>query len=185
MAAGSRRRTRSRSTHDLHPPPLSCRPQERSRSARSRPVPRSDPSPAAPAPGPADWCGTGGSPARCSFPGDRGFLGRLAPEADTLTLRAAPLPGRRDGSLTLGYLASHGGRDYVNPTLVLRPGQRVRIDFDNALDAATIVHWHGLAVDTRNDGAGLTLAAPGGRYAMTSRFATGARCTGITRTRTA
>src|SRR5208283_3559317 len=124
----------------------------------------SDPSPAAATPGPADWCGTGGSPSPLFIPGDRGFLGRLAPEAEKLTLRAAPLPGGGTGSLTLGYLASHGGRDYVNPTLVLRPGQRVRIDFDNALDAATIVHWHGLAVDTRNDGAGLTLAAPGGRY---------------------
>ena len=43
-------------------------------------------------------------------------------------------------------------------------GERVRIDFDNALRESTIVHWHGLAVDTRNDGAGMTLAAPGERY---------------------
>jgi suppressor of ftsI/bilirubin oxidase len=40
----------------------------------------------------------------------------------------------------------------------------VRVTLDNRLDAPTIVHWHGLTVDTRNDGAGATLAAPGERY---------------------
>ncbi|TMH18644.1 MAG: hypothetical protein E6H64_13575, partial [Betaproteobacteria bacterium] len=42
---------------------------------------------------------------------------------------------------------------------------RVRVELVNAIGEATIVHWHGLAVDTRNDGAGTVLAAPGERYA--------------------
>ena len=80
---------------------------------------------------------------------------------------------RRDGARSdrggvahgpLAYRLRHGGRDYVNPTLALARGERVRITLDNRLDAPTIVHWHGLAVDTANDGNGLVLAAPRTRY---------------------
>ncbi|MEP7275611.1 MAG: multicopper oxidase family protein, partial [Betaproteobacteria bacterium] len=64
----------------------------------------------------------------------------------------------------LAYRVRHAGRDYLNPTLVLAPGERVRITLENRLDAPTIAHWHGLAVDTANDGNGMVLVAPGGRY---------------------
>jgi suppressor of ftsI/bilirubin oxidase len=114
---------------------------------------------------PADWCG-GEKGQRLLVPGDRGFLGRLDLDGDALTLRAVALkPG--DGAppgFTQAYLARFRGRDYVNPTLVLRPGQPVRIELVNQIGEATIVHWHGLAVDTRNDGGGTILAAPGERY---------------------
>jgi len=123
----------------------------------------SEPAPGAASAGLTDWCGSGDSARPLFIPGDHGFLGRLPLDEQTLTLRAAPL--REAGPLTLAYFARHDGREFVNPTLVLRPGQRVRIELDNGLDEATIVHWHGLAVDTRNDGAGMTLAAPGARYA--------------------
>jgi blue copper oxidase len=114
----------------------------------------------------SDWCGAGNAGRPLHVPGASGFLGRLALDEAPLTLRAAPLPaGAAAGGLTQGYLASYQGRSYLNPTLVLRPGQRVRIDLDNQLDEATIVHWHGLTVDTRNDGAGMALAAPGAHYA--------------------
>jgi suppressor of ftsI/bilirubin oxidase len=56
------------------------------------------------------------------------------------------------------------GRRYSNPTLILQRGERARITLVNSLAEPTIVHWHGLAVDTRNDGNGLFLAPPGGRY---------------------
>ncbi len=127
---------------------------------------RSDPVPDATL-GPSDWCGAGGVAQPLFVPSsEHGFLGRLDLDEQPLTLRAAPLPSgvAAGGGLTQGYLARYHGREFVNPTLVLRPGQRVRIELDNSLDEATIVHWHGLAVDTRNDGAGMTLAAPGGRY---------------------
>ena len=129
---------------------------------------RSDPPPAAATAGATDWCGPGNAGTPLFVPGGQGFLGRLALDDDApLTLRAAPLPsGDLAGSgLSQVYLARYRDRAFVNPTLLLRPGQRVRIELENSLDAATIVHWHGLAVDTRNDGAGMTLAAPGARYA--------------------
>jgi suppressor of ftsI/bilirubin oxidase len=34
----------------------------------------------------------------------------------------------------------------------------------NSVDEATIVHWHGLSVDTRNDGNGTVVVVPGARY---------------------
>jgi blue copper oxidase len=90
------------------------------------------------------------------------MFGRLAPAGARLRLRAAPVANRPG---ELAYLAEHRGRQFTNPTLLLQRGERVRIDFDNALTDPTIVHWHGLAVDTRNDGAGMLLAEPGRRFA--------------------
>ena len=121
---------------------------------------------AAGAPPTADWCGADAHAAPLFVPRDRGFLGRLALDEQTLTLRAAALSGRDSppAGLAWGYLAQTGGRTYLNPTLVLHRDQRLRVDFANGIDEATIVHWHGLAVDTRNDGGGTMLAQPGGRY---------------------
>jgi suppressor of ftsI/bilirubin oxidase len=96
------------------------------------------------------------------IPGASGLFGRLAPDGAPLRMRASTVAARPGA---LAYLVEHRGSRFVNPTLILRHGERVRIDFDNALRESTIVHWHGLAVDTRNDGAGMTLAAPGERYA--------------------
>jgi FtsP/CotA-like multicopper oxidase with cupredoxin domain len=61
-------------------------------------------------------------------------------------------------------MIEHRGARFINPTLVLKRGERVRIDFENSLQEPTIVHWHGLAVDTRNDGAAVPPVSPGGRY---------------------
>jgi FtsP/CotA-like multicopper oxidase with cupredoxin domain len=90
------------------------------------------------------------------------MFGRLTPAGARLRLRAAPVANQPG---VLAYLVEHRGRQFTNPTLVLKRGERVRIDFDNALAEPTIVHWHGLAVDTRNDGAGMLLAEPGKSYA--------------------
>jgi len=115
----------------------------------------------------ADWCSAGARAEPLFVPRDRGFLGRLALDDQTLSLRAASLsPGdSAPAGLTWAYVAQVGERRYVNPTLVLHPGQRVRVEFVNGIDEPTIVHWHGLAVDGSNDGGGMTLAPPGGRYA--------------------
>src|SRR6266704_1158962 len=115
----------------------------------------------------ADWCGADSQPSPLFVPSDRGFLGRLSLDEDTLTLRAAALSASdaAPAGLTSAYLAQVGGRTYLNPTLVLHRDQRVRVDFVNGIGEPTIVHWHGLTVDTRNDGGGMTLAEPGGRYA--------------------
>ena len=118
----------------------------------------------APAPGAASAQGCGETTS-LFIPRDRGFLGRLTIDERTLTLRAAALVSGASQALSQGYLASVEGRDYVNPTLVVRSGQRVKIDFVNAIGETTIVHWHGLSIDTRNDGAGSLLAGPGEHFA--------------------
>src|SRR5215470_3547993 len=111
----------------------------------------------------ADFCGAGPAGRPLYIPGKNGLLSRLAVDAP-LRMRASPLVARDGAPWPLGFVVEHGGSRYVNPTLVLRRGERVHIDFENALTEPTIVHWHGLAVDTRNDGAGMTLAPPGQRY---------------------
>jgi len=113
------------------------------------------------------FCSTGDRHARRLFiPGDTGYLGRLALRGEALTM-VAGLTGGVPSALATGalaYSARHHGRRYSNPTLVLQRGERTRITLVNALAEPTIAHWHGLAVDTRNDGNGSFLVPPGGRY---------------------
>ncbi len=112
-------------------------------------------------------CRTDGRAAqRLHIPGETGPLGRLAPRGQPLTLTAGAANGARSARATgsLAYAAHHRGRRYANPTLVLQRGERVRITLDNALAEPTIAHWHGLTVDTRNDGNGSFLVPPGERY---------------------
>jgi blue copper oxidase len=103
---------------------------------------------------------------RLYIPGESGHLGRLEPRGQSLTLTAGAAvrtpSARANGSLA--YTAHHRGRRYANPTLVVQRGERVRITLDNALSEPTIAHWHGLTVDTRNDGNGSFLVPPGARY---------------------
>jgi suppressor of ftsI/bilirubin oxidase len=115
---------------------------------------------AAPAP---DWCGPAEG-ARLLVPGEDGWLGRLAPKATPVTLTTWS-GSAADTPWPSAYAARHRGRSYRNPTLVFESGERARIVLANTLEEPTIVHWHGLQVDTANDGAGLTLVPPAGRYA--------------------
>jgi FtsP/CotA-like multicopper oxidase with cupredoxin domain len=111
---------------------------------------------------PADnFCGSGEHGSSLFIPGDSGLFGRLAPDGAPLTMRA----GAGTGSWPLGYTAEHEGKRFVNPTLVLRSGERVRIAFENALSEPSIVHWHGLTIDSRNDGSGLKLVPAGEKFA--------------------
>jgi len=41
---------------------------------------------------------------------------------------------------------------------------QLRISLSNRLSESTVAHWHGLTIDTRNDGNGESLIAPGGRF---------------------
>src|SRR5438552_1045424 len=116
----------------------------------------------------ADFCTTGDGKATTLFiPGDSGYLGRLALHGKPLTLIASAVGALPPGIVhgPIAYRAQHKGRDYINPTLVVRRGERVQIELVNRLDNPTIAHWHGLAVDTHNDGAGMNLVAPGESYA--------------------
>ena len=100
------------------------------------------------------------------IPGNAGYLGRLAPRGEALTFTAGATGGVPSALVagSQGFVALQRGRRYANPTLVLQHGERVRITLVNALAEPTIAHWHGLAVDTRNDGNGSVLVPPGGRY---------------------
>jgi len=100
------------------------------------------------------------------IPGNAGYLGRLAPRGEALTFTAGATGGVPSALVagSQGFVALQRGRRYANPTLVLQHGERVRITLVNGLAEPTIAHWHGLAVDTRNDGNGSVLVPPGGRY---------------------
>src|SRR6516164_6826930 len=115
----------------------------------------------------ADFCKSPASALQPLFvPGSQGYLGRFAPGAQQLLITAGA-SGRLPAGVVhgpYGYRISVGGRDFLNPALVVRRGEKLNITLENAIDAPTIVHWHGLGVDTRNDGGGLTLIAPGKRY---------------------
>src|SRR5215813_208742 len=118
-----------------------------------------------------DLCGPGGKSQPLYVPGESGFLARLTLDERRHPLSATPAaPGNSaPQGLSELYVARFDGRDYVNPTLVLHANQGVKVDFVNRIGESTIVHWHGLAVDARNDGGGMTLAAPGERFAYDFR----------------
>ena len=88
------------------------------------------------------------------LPGSGGMHG-VVDVAGALTLAAKPMeheiiPGKRAG--ILGYETEHNGQRVVNPVLKMRTGTAVRLKFWNALDETSIIHWHGLKVDSNNDG---------------------------------
>jgi len=90
-----------------------------------------------------------------------GLMGRLDLDQRTLVLRAAR--NGRDGP-PLAYVASAGDRAYLDPTLVARTGDRVRIQLVNDVGEPTVTHWHGFTIDTANDGNGDTLVPPGAAF---------------------
>jgi FtsP/CotA-like multicopper oxidase with cupredoxin domain len=61
-----------------------------------------------------------------------------------------------------GALASSSD-GYLGPTFRVRPGQRVRVRFENQLPESSIVHWHGLDVPVEADGHPRFAVEPGGR----------------------
>jgi suppressor of ftsI/bilirubin oxidase len=69
------------------------------------------------------------------------------------------------------YVADVGGMQLLNPTLLARPGDQVRLRMTNQLKQPTIIHWHGLTNDERNDGVGNYQVGPGKHfdYAFTVR----------------
>ncbi len=69
------------------------------------------------------------------------------------------------------YVAEVGGKRFLNPTLLARPGDQIELRMVNRLKQPTIIHWHGLTNDERNDGTGIYQVAPGKNfdYAFTVR----------------
>jgi suppressor of ftsI/bilirubin oxidase len=88
------------------------------------------------------------------LPGAEGLNGVIDPSG-ALTLVAGParqelVPGKP--ASVLAYQADHHGDSYLNPVLRVRSGAQLRIKLWNALEETSIIHWHGLKVDSNNDG---------------------------------
>lgn len=87
------------------------------------------------------------------LPGSKGVLGVLdvsspvtivAKSVQHAILEGKPAP-------LLVYQVEQDGNSWINPVFRLRSGTTVRAALHNALDENTIIHWHGLKVDARND----------------------------------
>ncbi|WP_348269033.1 multicopper oxidase domain-containing protein [Edaphobacter paludis] len=88
------------------------------------------------------------------------------------TLRIEPCTLEISPGVTVKTLAYNG--QVPGPTLRLREGVPVTIDVTNASNDPDIVHWHGLAIDSLNDGAmeeGSPMITPGTthRYSFTPK----------------
>ncbi len=88
------------------------------------------------------------------LPGAEGLFG-LADAAGSFSLVAkrfehAIVPGKP--AQMLAYEMEHGGRPLFNPVLRMRSGTNLRVKFWNGLQETSIIHWHGLKVDSNNDG---------------------------------
>ena len=88
-------------------------------------------------------------------PGDDGLHG-IVDVGRSFTIVSAPVhqeivPGKP--ATMLAYAVDQGGGNTaINPVLRMETGSTVRVRYWNALDETSIVHWHGLKVDTNNDG---------------------------------
>ena len=87
-------------------------------------------------------------------PGAEGMFG-IADAPGTFALVAKGvghpiLPGKP--ARMLAYEMELPGRTFLNPVLRVRTGAALRIKFWNALSETSIIHWHGLHVDSNNDG---------------------------------
>ncbi len=88
------------------------------------------------------------------IPGDEGLYGVLDIN-NHFTIVGKPVtetivPGKPATMLT--YEVEANGKVLRNPLLRLRTGGVVRAKLWNALEQTSIIHWHGLIVDSNNDG---------------------------------
>lgn len=97
------------------------------------------------------------------LPGSSGLFGVLPAtdfrEVHVVRSEIEVLPGQR--TPVLAYAVESGGRKFLNPALLARKGDQMRVKLINRIDQPTVIHWHGLGVDSRNDGNGLQVVAPG------------------------
>ena len=91
-------------------------------------------------------------------------------DGDTLRLEARLVRRMIGGRpfIMYGYDGQHPG-----PLLQVRQGATIVVDFRNAIDQPSAVHWHGIRLENRSDGAvGVTQdpVSPGGRYLYRVHF---------------
>ncbi|MEK7816258.1 MAG: multicopper oxidase family protein [Pseudomonadota bacterium] len=88
------------------------------------------------------------------IPGAGGPFGVLEPKGGlklAAELGSFPLAGGKTTPF-LWYRAKHQGKDYQNPILKVKAGQRLDVTLANALNEPTIIHWHGLHLPGKMDG---------------------------------
>ncbi len=100
------------------------------------------------------------------LPGDSGVLGVLKPTAP-FTLNAGLssleiLQGKETGLWV--YKAEQNGASFINPVIKVKKGDLFSATLENGLSEPTIIHWHGLHVDTKNDGHPADAISGGGSY---------------------
>jgi suppressor of ftsI/bilirubin oxidase len=100
------------------------------------------------------------------LPGGSGLYGVMRAadfrEVRVLRTEVEALPGKR--TPYLAYAVESGGKQFLNPALLARRGEELRVRMVNQLAEPTIIHWHGVSNDGRNDGNGLVVAEPGQAY---------------------
>src|ERR1700687_4499823 len=130
-----------------------------------------------------DYCAAGIPSRPLVLPTGDGRFARLAPDGAPLTMRASTIAGTA-GPWTQGFAVEHRGTRFVNPTLVFKRGERVRIALENALRNPRSCTGTG-SRSTR-----ITTAPPCRRWRLANAIRTpstcaiAARCIGITRIRT-
>jgi suppressor of ftsI/bilirubin oxidase len=87
-------------------------------------------------------------------PGADGLFG-LLDVAGAFTISAKPvrheiLPGKPAAMLV--YEVEHQGNRLLNPLIRMRRGGKIHAKHWNGLEETSIIHWHGLMVDSNNDG---------------------------------
>lgn len=92
---------------------------------------------------------------------------RLTAAPDTARVRAGGETAvlRYTGEVLRGRAdALRPSASYLGPTLELRRGERVRIEFRNRLAEPSIIHWHGMIVPETADGHPRFAVGPGSEY---------------------
>lgn len=117
---------------------------------------------------------TGGDfPNPLRVPGAGGPLGVLdvsGPLAITAKKTELPIIAGKSTRL-FAYEVLHQGKTYLNPVLRLRTGANYAAKLVNGLDEETIIHWHGMLVDGKNDGHPRDAVGPGSAYDYKFRVA--------------
>ena len=95
----------------------------------------------------------GAFPNALRLPGSSGVLGVLDVSAPFSIMAKSTQYAILDGKPAplLVYQVEQDGKTWVNPVFRVRTGATFRTKLSNALDESTIIHWHGLKVDSRND----------------------------------
>lgn len=116
--------------------------------------------------GPTSPTGEVGFPNALTVPNGNGAFGVLDVSGPiSIAARTVNLPILSGPPAPLlVYEVEHAGKTYFNPVLRLTKGATFTAQFRHALEDSSIIHWHGMLVDARNDGHPRDAIARGATY---------------------